>query len=420
MINLPSVLTSTNKKSPPQAPTPETDSTENLQPTKIGAVCPFIITDRPQKGKVKMAKKKSEIKIPSARQLPSGNWFVQLRLDGQSISITKPTEEEAIAEAMAVKQGILKVKKQPLGEKTLTQAIDLWLADNKDRISPSTVRGYKTCQKSGFRSLMKLKCKDITEAKVARAINEECRSFSAKTVTNRWRFISQVLTWATGEHFTPQLPQIVKKDVEFLDKTELDVFIKYIKGRPVEIPALLAISSLRRSEIAALDWKNVDLKNRWIKVRGSMVPGEDHKMVRKDTNKNSSSRRDVPIIDPLYDALSAVENKFGLVVPQHPATVWRQINEACAAAGVPEVGCHGLRHSFASLCHSLGIPAQAAMEIGGWSDRTTMDRIYTHVSKRDKNSYQNAFTQHFVPSQNNEDANESANEEKNSLEPQLI
>ena len=367
-----------------------------------------------------MPKKKNQVKIPTARQLPSGSWFIQLRLDGQSISITKPTEKEAVAEAMAVKQGIIKVKKQPMRDKTLTQAIDLWLDDNKDRISPSTVRGYKTCQKSGFQSLMKLKCKDITEAKISRAINEECRSFSAKTVTNRWRFISQVLTWATGERFTPQLPQIVKKDVEFLDKAELDIFIEYIKGRPVEIPALLAISSLRRSEIAALDWKNVDLKNRWIKVRGAVVPDEFHKMIRKETTKNSSSRRDVPIIDPLYDALTAVEDKTGPVVTMHPATVWRQINEACAAAGIPEVGCHGLRHSFASLCHSLGIPAQAAMEIGGWSDRTTMDRIYTHVSKRDKNSYQNAFTQHFAPSQKDENANTNANKENISLEPQPV
>lgn len=43
---------------------------------------------------------KSSIKIPTARQLPSGNWFVQLRLDGQSISITKPTQREAVAAAV--------------------------------------------------------------------------------------------------------------------------------------------------------------------------------------------------------------------------------------------------------------------------------------------------------------------------------
>ena len=47
---------------------------------------------------------------------------------------------------------------------------------------------------------------------------------------------------------------------------------------------------------------------------------------------------------------------------------------------MPEVGCHGLRHSFASLCQILQMPPIAIMEIGGWKDRATMDKIYTHVS----------------------------------------
>ena len=160
-----------------------------------------------------------------------------------------------------------------------------------------------------------------------------------------------------------------------------------------------------------MDWKDVDLENRWIRVRGAVVPDEDNRMVRKETNKNSTSRREVPIIDPLYEALKSVKRKEGPVVQMHPATVWKKINDACTEAGVPAVGCHGLRHSFASLCHSLGIPAQAAMEIGGWADRTTMDRIYTHVSRRDKTSYQNAFTAHFEKKddKNGDNANENAN-----------
>lgn len=353
---------------------------------------------------------KAKVKVPTARKLPSGNWFVQLRIDGKSISITKPTEREAVAEAMAIKQGIIKVNKTPLGDLTLTKAIDRWMEHNKDRLSPSTVRGYKITQNNGFQSLMKLRCKDLTENIIARAVNDECRSYAAKTVVNRWRFLAEVIEWATATTFHPQLPQTVRKDVQFLDQTEMELFIREIKGTSVEIAALLALSSLRRSEIAALDWKDVDLKNRWIRVRGAVVPDEENRMIRKETNKNSTSRREVPIIEPLYIALKSVKRQEGPVVKQHPATVWRQINEACAAAGVPQVGCHGLRHSFASLCHSLGMPAQAAMEIGGWSDRTTMDRIYTHVSKRDKNSYQNAFTEHFAKKENRENANASANE----------
>lgn len=369
-----------------------------------------------------MAKKKNDIKIPKARQLPSGNWFVQLRLDGQSIPITEPTEREAVAKAMAIKDGIIKYKKVPMAERTLTQAIDLWIADNEHRLSPATIRGYVTCQKNGFKTLMPMKCGKITDKVIATAVNNECKRYSAKTIENRWRFIAQVLEWATGERFTPKLPQVVVEPPEFLDQEDLNTFLKSIKGKKVEITALLAISSLRRSEMAALNWDrgDIDLKNRWIHVRGAMVPNKEHKMVTKETNKNSVSRRDVPIIDPLYEALNAVEVKKGRVVPQHPATMLTRINKACRDAGVPEVGCHGLRHSFASLCHILHVPAQVAMEIGGWADRATMDRIYTHVSKRTKDSYQNQFTNYFKTPEDNANANESANEDEISLEPQPI
>lgn len=351
------------------------------------------------------------MKTPKATRLPSGSWFCRVRIDGQDISITKPTEKEAVAAAMAVKAGLVQIAKTPVSEKTLTAAIDLWLDQNRNRLSPSTVRGYITCRDNGFQSLMKQRCSAITDRQISQAINNECRNYSAKTVVNRWRFIAQVLTWATGKNYPTKLPQVVRPDIEFLDQTELNTFLDYIKGKPVEITALLAISSLRRSEIAALDWDrgDIDLVNRWIHVRGAVVPDENHKMVKKATNKNTTSRRDVPIIDPLYDALQAVENKSGAVVKIHPATMLTRINKACAGAGVPEVGCHGLRHSFASLCHILNIPPQVAMEIGGWADRGTMDRIYTHVSRRDKNSFENAFTAHFSSAAKQQNDNENAN-----------
>lgn len=366
-------------------------------------------------------KKKNPIKLPKARQLPSGNWFVQLRLDGQSISITEPTEREAIARAMAIKDGIIQFKKVPMADRTLTQAIDLWIADNEHRLSPATVRGYTVCKNNGFKTLMPMRCGKITDSVIAKAINAECKIHSPKTVVNRWRFIAQVLEWATGQRFTPSLPQVVIEAPDFLDQQELDTFLKAIRGHKSEIICLLAISSLRRSEIAALNWDrgDIDLEHRWIHVRGAAVLDKDNKVVTKQTNKNSTSRRDIPMIDPLHDALSAVKSKKGAVVPLHPNTIRIRINQACRDAGVPEVGCHGLRHSFASLCHIIHVPPQVAMDIGGWSNRATMDRIYTHVSRRVKDSYANAFTDYFKtpkptattpqPQQNIQTANAPAN-----------
>lgn len=360
------------------------------------------------------------MKTPKAKKLPSGSWFCRVRVNGGDVCITRPTEKEALAEAMAVKAGLVQITRTPVANLRLTEAIDMWIESNNNRLSPSTIRGYRICQDNGFPTLMRMKCNTITEKHIEMAINTECRQYKAKTVVNRWRFIAQVLSWSTGKRYSSKLPQVVRPDIEFLDKEELDIFLAYIKGKPVEIGALLAISSLRRSEIAALNWDDgdIDLKHRWIHVRGAVVQDQDNKLVKKATTKNSTSRRDVPIIDPLYEALNAVENKTGPVVNAHPETIQRRIKQACAAAGVPEVGCHGLRHSFASLCHILNIPAAVAMEIGGWADRATMDRIYTHVSKRDKNSYQNAFTAHFRTTSQNKNGNENGNTEGKVVEPQ--
>lgn len=356
------------------------------------------------------------MKTPTAKQLPSGSWFCRVRVDGQDIGITRNTKKEAVAAAMAVKAGLIQIAKTPISDKMLTEAIDDWIKSNEARLSPATVRGYRICQDNGFQMLMRMKCSAITDKKIEQAINAECRRYAAKTVVNRWRFIAQVLSWATGKEYPAKLPQVVRKDIDFLDQEDLTTFLDYIKGKPVEIEALLAISSLRRSEIAALDWDNgdIDLKHRRIRVRGAVVPNENHKMVKKETTKNVTSRRDVPMIDPLFEALSAVENKTGPVVKVHPATMLTRINKACAAAGVPEVGCHGLRHSFASLCHMLNVPPQVAMEIGGWSDRATMDRIYTHVSQRNRATYENAFLAHFRDLKKNETA-ENGNENGNEL-----
>ena len=54
---------------------------------------------------------------------------------------------------------------------------------------------------------MRLKCSAITDRQITQAINLECRNYSAKTVVNRWRFIAQVLTWATGKNYPTKLPQ---------------------------------------------------------------------------------------------------------------------------------------------------------------------------------------------------------------------
>lgn len=43
------------------------------------------------------------MKVPKPRKLSSGNWFIQLRLGGESISVTEPTEKKCIKSAQLIK-----------------------------------------------------------------------------------------------------------------------------------------------------------------------------------------------------------------------------------------------------------------------------------------------------------------------------
>ncbi len=59
------------------------------------------------------------------------------------------------------------------------------------------------------------------------------------------------------------------------------------------------------------------------------------------------------------------------------------------------MGVHGLRHSFASLAYHLNMPEKVAMQIGGWSDRETMSKIYTHLAQMDISKYETQMTDFY-------------------------
>lgn len=342
---------------------------------------------------IKERKRKDEIKVPKPRQLKSGKWNIELKAEGWST--TEDTPEECIIKAKAVRAGFLETRKKT-DAITLTKAIDRYIERKDAVLSPSTIRGYRGYQRNRFPNLMSMDVSKITTAIAQSAVNAETKNRSPKTVLNAWAFVNTVIESVTGRRLNITTAQIVTDERPWLAPSQITQFCKCIAGQPCEIGALLALSSLRRSEIIALTWDNVDLVNRVIHVRGAAVYNQDNKLVVKKQNKNRSSRRDVPIMmNQLYAALQAVADQAGCVVNVAPNTLRNQINRVCRANGLPEVGVHGLRHSFASLAAYLRIPEPIAMEIGGWADSKTMRKIYTHVSKLDIKNSQNDMAKFY-------------------------
>lgn len=328
--------------------------------------------------------------VPKARKLKSGTWFIQLRLGGQSIPVTGPTEDKCVKAAQLIKAQHLAGQKSssPKSELTLSEAIDKYIDRRKNTLSPSTIRGYRAVQSGHFPRQMQ---QPVTRRHDWQAvIDAEAATYSAKTIKNAWRFITSVLREQNVGYPAVSLPQIVAATRPWLDPEEIFTFVQAVRGAECEIAALLALHSLRRSEIMGLTWENINLKKDTITVAGARVYNNQDELVYKKTNKNVTSARTVPIMIPeLKAALEAVEEKEGFVVTCVPDVIRRRVNKICKSNGLPEIGTHGLRHSFASLAYHLGLSEQETMDLGGWADPQTMHKIYIHLSAADRLKAQN-------------------------------
>ena len=344
------------------------------------------------------------MQIPKARKLKSGSWFIQLRLGGESISITDPNKNKCEREARYIKSEYLagkRVKKSEEPSKpeapTLSQAIDHYIDCRTNTLSPLTIRGYRIIQKNRFRDEMPRKVDEITAGEWQGIINKEAGLCSPKTLKNAWGFIRSVIEDATGK-YPPEvkLPALTPPDKPYLTPEQIKVFVRAVKDTHYAVPCLLALSSLRASEIEALDWKDIPKNPEFIRVSGSVVLDENNTKVRKKQNKNATSTRNVPVMIPeLAAAIERDRKPSGPVMPYHQNSLRYGIQKICRENNLPNVGIHGLRHSFASLAYHLQVPEKIAMEIGGWADATTMHKIYTHIAKADIKRYQTAMSDFY-------------------------
>jgi len=330
----------------------------------------------------KLIKDKTEVKVPAPRVLPSGTFFNQITVNGKRVPISAASEQEYYAKARAAKTGLIEAKKAA-PKITLGAAIDSYIESNSNVLSPSTIKAYKSYRKYRFQSVID---KDISAIQNwQKVINDEMvEEISPKTLANSWRLITASMRAQNLNIPEVSLPKVAKAQRPWLDYEQIKDFLKAVEGSDCELAALLALHGLRLSELLAITAYKVDIKKGLMEISGAMVFNPEGELIEKATNKNSSSQRIVHIVIPrLYDL---IEGKEGRLVTTHPNTLRSQINAVCKAAGLPLVGFHGLRHSFASLAYHLGWSEMTTMKEGGWSNTQTVHNIYTHLATQDQNA----------------------------------
>ena len=310
------------------------------------------------------------MKTPIAKKLASGRWRVQVSVDGIRYSITRDTKKEAEKAATMMKLS----PSQRAQKITYREAIDAYCDKYKTILSPSTIKGYRDIQRQRFQTIMDFPVGADIDFQVV--INRE--NVSVKTLKNAYGLITAVTRDLGLEPQKVRYPAEIKRERPFLDPDQIKQFCKAIEGDMYELPYLLCLHSLRRSEMLAL--KKSQVRDGVIHVSGAVVLGEDG-MVYKETNKTKASVRDIPIFITRLSQL--VENApDGVLCPYPVKGMENHLRTILRKSDLPVSGFHMLRHSFASICYASGVADLACMKWGGWSDYRTMRQIYTHLAEK--------------------------------------
>ena len=315
----------------------------------------------------------TDISVPRPHRLKSGSYSAQIMVEGKRVRVTADTEAKYYAKARSAKSGLLQISSKP-ARHTLGDVLDMYIENNENVLSPSTIRGYSYIRKGRFCSYME---QFIDAVNWQKMVNEEAVLCSEKTLKNAWGLVAASLNALSLPVPDVNLPMVPRRDVSWLNYQQIQTLLNGVRGSQLELPVILALHSLRLSELLALT--SDDIYDGYIHVRAAAVFDRTNCLVTKDKTKTSGSARDIPILIPRLSEILVT----GKLVTQHPNSLRRSINALCSKLGLPEVGVHGLRRSFASLGYHLRWSERSIMAVGGWSNYTTVHNIYVKLSQND-------------------------------------
>jgi integrase len=199
-----------------------------------------------------------------------------------------------------------------------------------------------------------------------------------------------------------QAPRVVTEDMRILTPEQVAGFPALVHGHPLEAPVLVALfTGMRRGEILALRWGNVDLDEEVIQVRESL---EQTKIgLRFKLPKSKAGVRDIRLPAIVTDALQdhrkrELERRFqlgqgrpsdaDLVFPTWDGSPWQPNAFSGAWSKLAQelglsVSLHGLRHTHASQLIDMGIDVTTIARRLGHSSPAITLQVYAHLFRKD-------------------------------------
>jgi integrase len=210
----------------------------------------------------------------------------------------------------------------------------------------------------------------------------------------------QVLARNPTDAFRKRLPKVERREMVTLTTEQAARLLEAIKRNRVYWPVLIALSTgMRRGEILALRWKNIDLDRGVARVVESL---EQTKAALRFKAPKTEKARAITLPSFTVEELRRLkrqqaEELLALGVrqsgetlacsrhdgePMPPRSLTHEFAKVSGRAkDVPCVRFHDLRHSHATQLLSAGVNPKVAQERLGHSTITTTLDLYSHVTE---------------------------------------
>lgn len=302
-----------------------------------------------------------------------------------------------------------------------------WLAHKKYFVGESRFRRYEAVLRTHLDEIQRMPVIKLKTIHLQKIIDEKAAlGYSTKVLAEIKQTAKQVLDYAMeydilfrNVFYLVKIPKAKAGKRDALTDEQLKMVITYWQGHRMGIPTLIMLyCGLRRGEMIALQWPDIDLSKKVIRV-GKAAAGVDNQFKIKGP-KTDAGNRMVPIPDFLVDILKETGRKTSLFVcpsakgAMMTGQAWKSAWDSymhylniCAGGrdasrsrpkivAMEPFTAHQLRHSYSSLLYNADVDIKTAQQnLGHASIQTTLE-IYTHLSKQKQEKSVKGFNDYLT------------------------
>lgn len=321
-----------------------------------------------------------------------GRYCSTVTIDGKKHFVYGESPKEVEVNKKQFLLNYSKIQEKKVTGRTFGEIADEWKELHYETLAPNSLKSLKPAVERAIDELGDIPVKEIT----ARHINTFIRDFARqgraqKTVITQLQAVRQILNYAVNNDelqynvaVSISIPKNLPKTKRECPEQKIIEKIKTNTDVPFSLFALFALyTGMRRGEILALQYSDIDFKEKQINVSKSVYHISDKAYIKKP--KTSAGIRKVVLLPQLEKLIPKMSNNdyiFNdngkLITNRRFITLWSHYTNALNINITP----HQLRHSYATRLYELGIDEKSAQDLLGHADIQTTKNIYTHISEQ--------------------------------------